>query len=143
MSHSQNRDLVANYYSEVVAGGDLTNLSRFIAPDYLDHNSPEGPVGPDSVRSHMEALRKTFPDFSITLHEVIVEGELVASRVTGAGTHLGEWMGIKPSGKTITLRGINIDRVRNGLIAEHWGEADTLGMLIQMGVDPFAGQVAE
>jgi len=58
-------------------------------------------------------------------------------RVTAEGTHLGEWLGIKPSGKRIQLRGLNLDRVLNGRIVEHWGEADTVGMLAQMGVDSF------
>jgi predicted ester cyclase len=67
----------------------------------------------------------------------MAEGDWVASRVTAKGTHLGVWFGVKPSGKSVTLRGINLDRVSDGLVVEHWGEADTLGMLIQMGLDPF------
>ena len=63
--------------------------------------------------------------------------------MTGSGTHLGEWMGIKPTGREVRLKGINIDRVEGGRIAEHWGEADTIGMLVQMGVDPFAGRTEE
>ena len=58
-------------------------------------------------------------------------------RVTGEGTHMGEWMGIKPSGKRVRLRGLNFDRLSDGRIVEHWGEADTIGMLVQMGLDPF------
>jgi predicted ester cyclase len=52
-------------------------------------------------------------------------------------------MGIKPTGREVRLKGINIDRVEGGRIAEHWGEADTIGMLVQMGVDPFAGRTEE
>jgi predicted ester cyclase len=76
------------------------------------------------------------------MHEVIAEGEWVAVRVTGEGTHLGEWLGIEPSGRRIQLRGLNLDRVVNGRIVEHWGEADTVGMLLQMGVDPFKSVAA-
>jgi len=50
-------------------------------------------------------------------------------------------MSIKPSGREVLLKGINIDRVEGGKIAEHWGEADTIGMLMQMGVDPFVGRL--
>jgi predicted ester cyclase len=63
----------------------------------------------------------------------------VATRVSGSGTHTGVWQEIQPTGNKIQLRGINIDRIGAGLIVEHWGEADTAGMLWQMGVDPFAG----
>ncbi len=58
-------------------------------------------------------------------------------RVTGRGTHLGEWMNIPTSGKTIVLKGINLNRVVNVKIVEHYGEADTVSMLIQMGVNSF------
>ena len=71
------------------------------------------------------------------MHEVIAEGEWVAARVSARGTHLGGWMGIKATGKVVKLRGINLDRIVGGRIVEHWGEADTVGMLMQMGVDPF------
>ena len=140
VSESRNKALVANYYAEVVATGDCTHLDRFVAADYRDHNAPEGPIGREAVRAHLAALRTTFPDFSLTVHELIAEGDFVVTRVSGSGTHLGEWMGIQPSGKKISLRGINIDRLTDGLISEHWGEADTVGMLMQMGVDPFVGR---
>jgi predicted ester cyclase len=91
---------------------------------------------------HLRALRNTFPDFALRTHEVIAEKEWVAVRVTAEGTHVGEWRGIKPSGKRIQLRGLNFDRVHNGRIVEHWGEADTVGMLLQMGVDPFKNVAA-
>jgi predicted ester cyclase len=71
---------------------------------------------------------------------MIAEGDLVVTRVTARGTHTGVWQGIEPTGSDIQLHGINIDRIEAGLIAEHWGEADTVGMLYQMGVDPFVGR---
>ena len=89
------------------------------------------------VDAHIRAIRHRFPDFTLRRHEAIAEGEWVALRVTAEGTHLGEWLGIKPSGRRILLRGLNLDRVMGGRIVEHWGEADTVGMLLQMGVDPF------
>jgi predicted ester cyclase len=70
----------------------------------------------------------------------VAEGDLVATRVTAGATHTGVWQAIAPTGSEIRLDGINIDRVEAGLIAEHWGQADTVGMLYQMGVDPFAGR---
>ena len=98
--------------------------------------------GASGAEMHLRALRNTFPDFALRTHEVIAEKEWVAVRVTAEGTHVGEWRGIKPSGKRIQLRGLNFDRVHNGRIVEHWGEADTVGMLMQMGVDPFKNVAA-
>jgi predicted ester cyclase len=73
----------------------------------------------------------------MNIHEIIAEGDWVASRVTAKGTHLGAWHGVEPSSKCVTLRGIDLNRVSDGRIVENWDEADTLGMLIQMGLDPF------
>jgi len=52
-------------------------------------------------------------------------------------------MDIEPTGREVRLKGINIDWVERGRIAEHWEEADTIGMLVQMGVDPFVGRLEE
>jgi predicted ester cyclase len=138
-STRHSKQLVRRFYTEVVGGGDYSNLDSFVAADYVDHNAAEG--GPEVVRTHLEAIRMTLPDFTIQIEDIFADGDYVITRVTGRGTHLGEWMGIEPTGREVRLKGINIDRVERGLIAEHWGEADTIGMLAQMGVDPFAGRI--
>jgi predicted ester cyclase len=134
---------IRRFYTEVVGGGDYSNLDIFVAIDYVDHNATEGGRGPGVVRAHLEAIRVTLPDFTIQIEDMFAEGDYVITRVVGRGTHLGEWMGIEPTGREVRLKGINIDRVDRGRIAEHWGEADTIGMLAQMGVDPFVGRMEE
>jgi predicted ester cyclase len=64
----------------------------------------------------------------------------VASRWTARGTHRGELMGIAPTGKQVTVTGINIERIANGKLVEGWSNYDTLGMLQQLGVIPAPGQ---
>jgi predicted ester cyclase len=138
MSREANRSLVLAYYQRVVGDGHLAEIPDYIGSTYVDHNAPPGSLlGPVLVELHLRAIRETFPDFVLSTHEVVADNDWVALRVTGEGTHLGEWLGIKPTGKRIQLRGIKLDRVQAGRIVEHWGEADTLGMLIQMGLDPF------
>ncbi len=138
MTSASNKALVLAYYQYVVAEGRFEEIPNDIGETYVDHNSSnDAPKGPLAVEAHLRAIRTTFPDFTLRTHEVIAEGEWVALRVTVEGTHLGEWLGIRPSGKRIALRGINLDRVAGGHIVEHWGEADTVGMLVQMGVNPF------
>lgn len=87
-----------------------------------------------------KVLRRTFPDFHLQIDEIIGDGDEIATRVSGHGTHKGEWMGVRATNAVIRVKGINIDRVAGRRIVEHWGEADTVGMLLQMGVDPFAGR---
>jgi predicted ester cyclase len=142
MSIEESKQLIRRFYTEIVGAGDYSNLDSFVAADYVDHNAAEeSGRGPEVVRTHLEPIRMTLPDFTIQIEDIFAEGDHVVTRVTGRGTHLGEWMGIKPTGREVRLKGINIDRVDRGRIAEHWGEADTIGMLVQMGVDPFAGRM--
>jgi predicted ester cyclase len=143
MSIEDNKELIRRYYTQVVGGGGHSDLDSFVATDYVDHNAAEGGRGSQVVRTHLEAIRTTLPDFTVQIEDIFAEGDYVITRVTGRGTHLGEWMGIKPTGREVRLKGINIDRVDSGRIAEHWGEADTIGMLAQMGVDPFVGRMVE
>jgi predicted ester cyclase len=110
-----------------------TRLPDFLAPDYQDHNSPDT-RGPAGYLAHLRAIRQTFPDFQLEVLEVIAERDFVACRVRGAGTHRGEFLGLAPTGKRIEVRGINFDRIADGRIAEHWGEADTFGMVLAMGL---------
>ena len=136
----RNKELVRRYYERVVDEHRLDELASFIHPEYDDHNTEGTERGPSLVAAHLEALRDTFPDFRVRIEAMIAEGDLVVTRVRAGGTHTGVWQGVEPTGSDIQLHGINVDRIEAGLIAEHWGEADTVGMLYQMGVDPFVGR---
>jgi predicted ester cyclase len=139
MSAAAAKALVRRFYTDLFR--DLASAEECISADYMDHNNAQAGYGPDVLRAHVAALLHTFPDFTMKVEDILAEGDKVVTRVTGRGTHAGTWMQIEPTGSAINVKGINIDRVSNGRIVEHWGEADTVGMLIQMGVDPFAGRV--
>jgi predicted ester cyclase len=138
MSVDAAKALVRRFYAELFR--DLAAAEGCIDPDYIDHNNEQAGNGPEVLRAHVAALLNTFPDFAMEIEDIIAEGDRVVTRVTGRGTHAGRWMQIEPTGSVIKVKGINIDRVSHGRITEHWGEADTVGMLVQMGVDPFAGR---
>jgi predicted ester cyclase len=139
MSTMTATELVRRFYPGLFQ--DASVIDECIGKDYVDHNNEQGGRGPDAVRRHVAALRETFPDFSMQIVDIVAEGDRVVTRVTGQGTHMGVWMHIEPSGMVVNVKGINFDRVADGRIVEHWGEADTIGMLMQMGVDPFAGRI--
>ena len=138
MSADSTRALIHRFYAELFR--DLAAAEGCVSADYIDHNNEQAGRGPKVLRAHVTALLQTFPDFSMRIEDVIAEGDRVVTRVTGTGTHAGTWMEIEPTDSVIVVKGINIDRVSDGRIVEHWGEADTVGMLVQMGVDPFAGR---
>jgi len=130
---------IRRFYADLFT--DIDAALKCVSADYVDHNDLSGSCGPEALRSHVHGLLTTFPDFVMQVEDCVIEGDRIVTRVTGRGTHEGEWMDIRPTGRVIRVKGINIDRIRDDLIVEHWGEADTIGMLMQMGVDPFAGRL--
>jgi predicted ester cyclase len=85
-------------------------------------------------------FRAGYSDAQITVDDQIAEGDKVASRWTGRGTHDGELMGIAPTGKHVAVAGLTISRVENGRVVEEWTNWDTLGMLQQLGAIPAPAQ---
>ena len=95
--------------------------------------------GPEGIKEFITGYLAGFPDGRITIDGQLAEGDMVATRWTGRGTHQGELMGIPPTGKQVTVSGITISRVKNGKVVEEWSNWDTLGMLQQLGVVPAPG----
>ena len=136
MSTEANKNLVRRYYEEVLNGGNVGLLDELAAPDYDEHSPfPGQPNGIEGLRARVGAILASFrPVFR--LHEVIGEGDTVVAYWTNTGTHQGEFMGIAPSGRTITISGVDIHRLRNGRMAEHWHVVEELQMMQQLGVIP-------
>ncbi len=134
----QNKAVVRGFIDEVWNQGNLDAIGNYIADSHIDHDPARAgaPSGPAGMRTFVEMYRAAFPDTRIELGEMIAEGDLVAGSWTASGTHQGELMGIPPTGKSIRLTGIGIDRVRDGKIVESWANWDALGMLGQLGVTP-------
>lgn len=133
MSAEENKLLVRRFLEEVVNIGNLDVAGQFIAPTIHDHNMGPEPLGLEEYKRHILAVRTTYPDFHVTIEDLIAQGDKVVARVTGCGTHLGRWWGVAPTGRQVTITGINIDRIVDGKIVEHWGEADTVSSLLQIG----------
>ncbi len=91
------------------------------------------------MRPAAAGFRAAFPDWHSELHLLIAEDDLVAEVFTASGTHRGEMMGVAPTGRELSLQGINVFRVRDGRITERWGRLDDLGFVQQLGVAPSAG----
>ncbi|MDQ3380301.1 MAG: ester cyclase [Actinomycetota bacterium] len=141
MSTEDNKTLVRRYFEEMDERRDVAIIDEFIAPDFVNHDPPPG-LTPDR-----EGLKQMFlhflsatPDGYHVIHDVIAEGDMVVTRVTGYGTHTGELFGIPPTGKQFETEGISIRRIVNGKIAEHWAVVDMLGVMHQLGVIPEAAQ---
>lgn len=119
---------------------DLSVIDEIVDANFVSHSAPpELSLGRQGVRQWATLFRKAFPGLTARADDVIVEGDKVVERFTGSGTHRGEFFGIPPTGKRFTVTGINIFRIENGKIVEHWGNEDALGMMQQLGVIPSMG----
>jgi steroid delta-isomerase-like uncharacterized protein len=100
--------------------------------------------GPEDVKRFMGEFREAFPDFHSTIEDQIAEGDKVVTRWTMSGIHQGEFRGIAPTGKQITVTGIGIFRFSDeGKVIESWDNFDQLGMMRQLGVVPSPEQSEE
>ena len=142
MSTSQNKDLVRRYYEEVVNSGNVEKLPSFVSPDYVEvHQNTRHHVGLNGAREHILGVRQTYPDLHLTIEQQLAEEEWVVTRVTARGTHRGVWLGMKPTGKVLTMTAVNIDKVVDGLIVEHVGAANLLELFLEVGAIKVADPV--
>ncbi len=140
MSIQENKALLHRLFEEGINQGDLGVLDELIAPNYVNYNLPAPAPGTEGFKQVVMMFRSAFPDLQITLHDVIVEGDRVASRGTWHGTHQGEFMGIPATGKRVAVSYIDIWRVENGKFVENWVQMDMLGLMQQFGLVPAPGQ---
>lgn len=134
MSTEENKTLVRRYYEEVVNTGDVDGLEEFIAPAFVEvYRNTRHPTGIEGAREHVLGVRRTYPDLHLTVEQPIAEGEWVVTRVTARGTHEGVWLGMKPTGESMELTSVNIDRVVDGRIVEHGGAANLLEPFLEVG----------
>jgi predicted ester cyclase len=125
------------FIDAVLTRGELEAVDRYLAPEFVNHDPLPG-FAPDREGMRQTALvfRQAFPDWHAGQQGHIAEGDLVAERFTARGTHQGEIMGVPPTGREVSLAGINIFRVQGGQLVERWGRTDDLGFLQQLGIVP-------
>lgn len=142
MSVDEIKSLVRRYYEEVVSTGDVSAIADFVSPGYEEvYGNTRHPVGLEGARQHVLGVRRTYADLQLTVEQQIAEGEWVVTRVTARGTHEGEWLGMRPTGKRLEMTAVNIDRVVDGRIVEHGGAANMLEPLLEIGAIRIADPV--
>ena len=142
MSTEQNKALVRRLMEEVFDRGNISLIDELFAPDFVEHEElPPGiPAGSEGVKQLSTMFRSAFPDFKATIDDMIAEGDKVVVSGTWSGTHKGEFMGIPPTGKRVSIGVIDIIRMAGGKGVEHWGQMDSMGMMQQLGVVPAPGE---
>ncbi len=137
VSAEENKALIRRWI-EAYNERDLQAEAEVLAPDYVAHvPAAPGPLeGLEAWRQFSGSFAEAFPDIRLTVEEIFSEGEMVAARVAFRGTHRGEFQGIPPTGKEVAFTSIEVNRVRDGKVEEHWVELDLLGLMQQLGAIP-------
>jgi steroid delta-isomerase-like uncharacterized protein len=140
MSAEENKTLVRRLFENIVNTGNMDAVNMLIGPTYVNHNVPTPTPGPEGFKQVITMFRAAFPNLSVTLEDVLAEGNEVSTRGTWTGTHQGEFMNIPATGKQVTVSYIDIWRVDRGKLVENWVQMDMMGLLQQLGVVPAPGQ---
>jgi steroid delta-isomerase-like uncharacterized protein len=143
MAVEQNKEIVRRFYEEVMNKEAVDALEELAVPDYEEHDPLPGQgTAREGLRERATMLIRGFqPKF--TVEDIFAEGDRVVARWTNTGTHVGEFMGIPPTNKTVTIAGIDIYRLQDGKLAEHWHVVDMLSMLVQLDIVSLPGAPAE
>jgi steroid delta-isomerase-like uncharacterized protein len=134
MSAEENKALMHRFFEEMNEG-NFAVIDELLAPEYIYHDTT-GDMTREQFKQYAKGMVAALPDFNGSIDDMIAEGDKVAVRYTMQGTHQGTLRGIPPTGKRITINGLEIDRLSGGKFVETWIISDTLGMMQQLGVIP-------
>ena len=132
----ENKDLIRRVIEQAFNKADLSIVDGAFAADYRANvpGAPKLPGGPEAFKRVVQLWRTAFPDWHMTIEELVAERDIVANRFTTRGTHQGLLLGIPPTGRPITVKGMEFHRVRDGKVAESWISDDIPGILVQLGI---------
>jgi steroid delta-isomerase-like uncharacterized protein len=140
-SEESNVQVVRRFFEVGPSKGDITAADALLAPDFALHIPLPAPgPGRAAMNNIITTCRAAFHGLQVTVEDMVAEGDKVTCRFTARGVHKGEFMGLPPTGKEIRMTGIEIFRLRDGKIAELWGEANLMGLMQQLGLLPGAPQ---
>jgi steroid delta-isomerase-like uncharacterized protein len=145
MSTADNKRVVVRILDEFWGKGNVGVLDEVLAADCVNYEQSNPEVrGKEACKQWADGVRRTnlqgFPDVEIALEDLVAEGDKVAKRWVFRGTHTGEYAGIPPTGKQVTMRGITLYRLAGGKVTELYWNYDVLGLLQQLGAIPAPGQ---
>jgi steroid delta-isomerase-like uncharacterized protein len=139
MSSEAAKAVVRRNTEEVQGRGNFDVFEELFADDFVDH-TPQPNMTPDKdgARGLYRTLRAAFPDFHADIHWQAADGELVTTYKTYHGTHEGTFLGIAATGRKIHFETVDVMRVHDGKITEHWGVANLFSLIQQLGAWPAA-----
>ena len=129
-------NIVRTLIEEGFNKGNMDVVNAITSPALVEHQNfgPNHAAGAEGVRAIVASLHRSFPDFRLTIEDIAVTGDAVWLRMVATGTNSGPYMGHAATGRSIRIDVFDVIRVQNGLMVEHWGVPDRLGVLSQLGL---------
>ena len=133
----RNKAVIRRFVEEVQNEKNEAAYDELNDPEFVNLSSPPGvPSDREGGKLYLWGFLNAFPVSHVTIDDMIAEGDRVVTKKTFTGTHTGDFAGIPATGKTVTLQYVDIMRVREGRIVEHWLSMDQLSFMQQLGVIP-------
>ena len=138
---SENKALVRRLYEEVWNKRRVELVDELMSPSHAMHDNhlPDSGVGPEAYKRNVARYVTGFPDLRFTVEDMVAENDKVAVGWTISGTHKGEFRGISPTGRKVSVEGITINQIAGGKIMDSYVSWDALGLMQQLGVAPAFG----
>lgn len=135
MTAEANKDIARRYLEEVYGKGNLELVDELLDSGIQDHEDfgDQKPAGRTGIKELVKVFRTAFPDIRVSIEDMVAEGDRVFMRCRWEGTHQSEFAGIEATGKQIYFDSMDEIRFSDGVIREHWGVTDTMGLLAQLG----------
>ena len=135
MIEKQNSEIIRQHYSEVSTKRGQSSQFNQRNRTFTQYTVSARPSSLKAFNSFFTQVSEAFPDYELTIENIIVKGNRVMARYTICGTHKGDFMGMPPSNERITVTGIDIFRLDNGKVVEHWDAAHQISALPHLNID--------
>jgi steroid delta-isomerase-like uncharacterized protein len=129
---SGNKAVISSFYRQVLNHKQLEEIEDLFSDETTDHIGQQVIKGRTKVKEGIGAFLRAFPDIQVTVNRMIGEGDFVVSHSTWTATHKGPFAGVAATGKQVSLTGVDVFRLSDGKIVEHWGYADLITLLQQI-----------
>jgi steroid delta-isomerase-like uncharacterized protein len=136
MTYEQNKAIVRRFF-KAFETNDHTSLKEVTAPDLVVHSvGAPGPLNREEMLQGISAFNAAFTERNSAVHDIIAEGDKVASRSSMTAVHSGDYFGQPPTGKQIVIKAFTIERIKDGKIVERWFNYDRMDLMQQLGLVP-------
>ncbi|WP_433971560.1 ester cyclase [Tunturiibacter lichenicola] len=134
-----NKAVIGRFIEEVINQNRLDRADDLVVEDFVELDPfPGQRPGREGLKEVLGMMRTAFPDIHWVVDEMVAEGDKVVTRFTWKGTHRGAFLGVPPTGKGVTVKGVVIDQLADGKMSKSRILMDSLGMMQQLGVVPSA-----